>query len=234
MWLNENAGIIVFVLGILIVVMLAVVLWLVVLLNSRFAAQRLKFTGMYAMDMDTRAVYASLTIGNRSVSEIALKELGVKNGNAAFDLTALYKRKAGMEDRAYIVIEQRRSIGFHLDESELCALLVDGTRGKKLKSLRLYAMDLTGNVYEGRIPAVRKLLAGLASGSNSVPLVRELSVTSVPVNPSVRESAVAPAPVAEPEHAEHEEHADHAEHTENATPDAVQAGQIPYGKNESD
>ena len=51
MWLNDNAGILVLVLGIVTIVLLGVVLWLVFSLRSRFAVQRLKFVGLYATDM---------------------------------------------------------------------------------------------------------------------------------------------------------------------------------------
>ena len=105
-------------------------------------------------------------MGNRSVSEIALKEIGIKNGRVAFDLTALYRRKAGLEPKARIVVEQRRSVSFRLEREELAAVLTEGRRGKQLHALRLYAVDLTGNVYEGRIPAVRKLLAVLLAAEN--------------------------------------------------------------------
>lgn len=190
MWLNENAGIVVLIFGILTIALLAVMLWLVFTLRNRFAVQRLKFVGLYATDVETRTDYAALTVGNRSVSEIAIKELGIKNGGVAFNLTALYKRKEGLDEKARIVIEQRRSIGFCLEREELWALLTDGKKGKELKTLRLYAIDLTGNVYQGRIPAVKKLLAGiLAAEKNATRNGAPASFAPKPVE-------TAPAPVA--------------------------------------
>lgn len=190
MWLNENAGIVVLIFGILTIALLAVMLWLVFTLRNRFAVQRLKFVGLYATDVETRTDYAALTVGNRSVSEIAIKELGIKNGGVAFNLTALYKRKEGLDEKARIVIEQRRSIGFCLEREELWALLTDGKKGKELKTLRLYAIDLTGNVYQGRIPAVKKLLAGiLAAEKNAAKNGAPASFAPKPVE-------TAPAPVA--------------------------------------
>ena len=190
MWLNENAGIVVLIFGILTIALLAVMLWLVFTLRNRFAVQRLKFVGLYATDVETRTDYAALTVGNRSVSEIAIKELGIRNGGVAFNLTALYKRKEGLDEKARIVIEQRRSIGFCLEREELWALLTDGKKGKELKTLRLYAIDLTGNVYQGRIPAVKKLLAGiLAAEKNAARNGAPASFAPKPVE-------TAPAPVA--------------------------------------
>ena len=91
---------------------------------------------------------------------------------------------------ARIVIEQRRSIGFCLEREELWALLTDGKKGKELKTLRLYAIDLTGNVYQGRIPAVKKLLAGiLAAEKNAARNGAPASFAPKPVE-------TAPAPVA--------------------------------------
>lgn len=167
MWLNENAGILVLVIGVICIALLAVVLWLVFSLRSRFAVQRLKFVGLYSTDMTTRTPYAALTIGNKSVSEIAIREIGIKNGGVAFDLTQLYREKAGLDARARIVIEQRHSIDFTLSVSELQGVLIDGKKGKELKTLRLYALDLMGNVYEGRIGAVKKLLASAENGTLS-------------------------------------------------------------------
>ncbi len=198
MWLNENAGIVVLIFGILTIVLLAVMLWLVFTLRNRFAVQRLKFVGLYATDVETRTDYAALTVGNRSVSEIAIKELGIKNGGVAFNLTALYKRKEGLDEKARIVIEQRRSIGFCLEREELWALLTDGKKGKELKTLRLYAIDLTGNVYQGRIPAVKKLLAGiLAAEKNAARNGAPASFAPKPAQtaPAVK-SAAESAPVA--------------------------------------
>ena len=198
MWLNENAGIVVLIFGILTIALLAVMLWLVFTLRNRFAVQRLKFVGLYATDVETRTDYAALTVGNRSVSEIAIKELGIKNGGVAFNLTALYKRKEGLDEKARIVIEQRRSIGFCLEREELWALLTDGKKGKELKTLRLYAIDLTGNVYQGRIPAVKKLLAGiLAAEKNAARNGAPASFAPKPAQtaPAVK-SAAESAPVA--------------------------------------
>ena len=213
MWLNENAGIVVLIFGILTIALLAVMLWLVFTLRNRFAVQRLKFVGLYATDVETRTDYAALTVGNRSVSEIAIKELGIKNGGVAFNLTALYKRKEGLDEKARIVIEQRRSIGFCLEREELWALLTDGKKGKELKTLRLYAIDLTGNVYQGRIPAVKKLLAGILAAeknaarngapasfapkpAQTAPAVKS-TAESAPVAPaanSIQSAPVIPAP----------------------------------------
>lgn len=198
MWLNENAGIVVLIFGILTIALLAVMLWLVFTLRNRFAVQRLKFVGLYATDVETRTDYAALTVGNRSVSEIAIKELGIKNGGVAFNLTALYKRKEGLDEKARIVIEQRRSIGFCLEREELWALLTDGKKGKELKTLRLYAIDLTGNVYQGRIPAVKKLLAGiLAAEKNAARNGAPASFAPKPAQTaSAVKSAAESAPVA--------------------------------------
>lgn len=190
MWLNENAGIVVLIFGILTIALLAVMLWLVFTLRNRFAVQRLKFVGLYATDVETRTDYAALTVGNRSVSEIAIKELGIKNGGVAFNLTALYKRKEGLDEKARIVIEQRRSIGFCLEREELWALLTDGKKGKELKTLRLYAIDLTGNVYQGRIPAVKKLLAGILAAEKNA------ARNGAPASFAPKPAQTAPAPVA--------------------------------------
>ena len=130
MWLNENAGVLMLIIGILILGALGVSLWILFTLRSQFCVQKLRFTGLYATDRVTRTKYASLTIGNKSVREIAIKEIGIKNGGVAFDLTALYRYKAGLDERAHIVIEQRYSIDFSLSVDELKSLLPDGKGGR--------------------------------------------------------------------------------------------------------
>ena len=166
-WLNENAGVVVLVFGLVLIVMLGIVLWLVFTLRSRIAVQRLKFVGLYSADAETRVNFASLTIGNRSVNEVALKELGIQNGRVSFDLTALYKRKAGLDEKARIVIDQRHSLSFSMTADELRSVLVDGKNGKELHTLKLYALDLTGNLYRGNIAPVKKLLAVLLAEERS-------------------------------------------------------------------
>lgn len=210
MWLNENAGILVLVLGIIGIVLTALVLWLVFSLRSRFAVQRLKFVGLYSTDMSTRTPYAALTIGNRSVSEIAIREIGIKNGGVAFDLTKLYREKAALDARARIVIEQRHSIDFTLSVSELEGVLIDGQKGKELRTLRLYALDLMGNVYEGRIGAVKKLLAAARKGTLAAQ--GPASAAPAPQSPAKNVSATGAA------------HSAQAEHSDVPRPDAVTAG----------
>ena len=183
MWLNDNAGILVLILGIITIVLVGIVLFLVFSLRSRFAVQRLKFVGLYSTDVGTREPYASLTIGNRSVSEIAVKEIGIRNGGVAFDLTALYRKKEGMDERTRIVIEQRHSIDFTLTVQELYGVLIDGPKGKQLKTLRLYAIDLMGNLYQGKIGAVRKLLAASMAGRLSAPAA-PVPVQEIPAAPA--------------------------------------------------
>lgn len=190
MWLNDNAGIVVLVLGVLMLAMLAVLLWLVFSLRSRFAVQRLKFVGLYSADVVTRRVYAALTVGNRSVSEIAIREIGIKNGGVAFDLTRLYREKAGLDERTRIVVEQRHALSFDLSVGELSGVLVDGKNGRQLKTLRLYAVDLTGNLYEGKIPAVRRLLAAVKKGALPA------ETPSAPTMSAIAASADAPLPPA--------------------------------------
>ena len=67
MWLNNNAGVLMLIIGLLILGALGISLWILFSLRSQFCVQKLKFTGLYATDRVTRTKYASLTIGNKSV-----------------------------------------------------------------------------------------------------------------------------------------------------------------------
>lgn len=160
-WLNDGVGLIVVISSVIIVVLLVVVISLLFVLRSKIAVQRLKFLGFYSTDHKTRERFADCTIGNGSLNEIALSEIGVSNGKVSYNLTDLYKRKANLGQEARIVIEQRSSLRFSLTADELMTLVTEGKHGKELNTLRLYAVDLTGNLYRGQIRSVRKLVAEL-------------------------------------------------------------------------
>ena len=160
-WLNENAGLIVLIGTVLILALVAVVLYFLFDVRKKIAVQRLNFLGFYGVELETRQKYAELTIGNKSINEVALAELGIRNGKVSFDFTEIYRRKAGIAADTRIVVEQRSALHFRLSEEELKKVLVEGKNGKSvLKKLQLYAVDLTGNLYKGNIRNVRALLLG--------------------------------------------------------------------------
>ncbi len=161
-WLNENSGILVLVSAVISIALLVLCVWLIYSLKSKIAVQRLNFLGFYSSDLETHENYAEITVGNKSLNDVGVAELGIKNGKVNYDLTELYKEKKGMAADARIVIEQRSAISFTLSAEELKKVLIDGADGKKiLKGLKIYAVDLTGNLYQGRAAAVKKLLAEL-------------------------------------------------------------------------
>ena len=166
-WLNDGVGLIVVISSVIIVVLIAVVLSMLLVLRNKIAVQRLNFLGFYAADAATRKRCAECTIGNRSLNEVALNEIGIKNGKVSFNLTALYKKKNNLTPESRVVIEQRSSLRFSLTEEELMGLLIDGEKGKVLKTLRLYAVDLTGNLYQGKIKSVHRLLAELLAAEKA-------------------------------------------------------------------
>ncbi len=161
-WLNENSGILVLVSAVISIALLVLCVWLIYSLKSKIAVQRLNFLGFYSSDLETHENYAEITVGNKSLNDVGVAELGIKNGKVNYDLTELYKEKKGMAADARIVIEQRSAISFTLSAEELKKVLIDGADGKKiLKGLKIYAVDLTANLYQGRAAAVKKLLAEL-------------------------------------------------------------------------
>ena len=92
-WLNENSGILVLIIGIIVVAMLALSIFLVMGLRNSIAVQKLKILGLFAVDFDSRDRYAEITVANKSLNEVGIAELGIQNGITNFDLTALYKEK---------------------------------------------------------------------------------------------------------------------------------------------
>lgn len=161
-WLNENAGVVVLIAAIIVIVMLGVAVWLLFFLKNRIAVQRLNFLGFYSTSMETKKRYADFTIGNKSLNDIGIAEIGLKNGGISFRLTELYREKNSLSPEARIVIEQRSSIRLRLTAEELKRTAIrDGKAQKTVRGLRLYAVDLTGNLYSGRVRAVRRLLKEL-------------------------------------------------------------------------
>lgn len=158
-WFNDNAGVMVLVLLIISVIAFIFIIITTLSLKNRIAVQRLKMVGFYSRDVDSRENYAEFTVGNRSLNDVGVSEIGLRNGKINLDLTELYMKKANINPGTRIVIDQRSSISFRLTEEELASVLLESPRGKKLYRLRLYVVDIPGNVYYGTMHAVRKLLA---------------------------------------------------------------------------
>ena len=161
-WLNENSGLVALLSAIVIVALVAVCLVLVFNLRGKIAVQKLNFLGFYSAELDSRKNYAEIVIGNKSLNDLAISELGIKNGKMSFNLTALYREKENLSEDARIFIRQRSAIRFRLSVEELKKVLMDGKGGKKiLRTLKVYVVDATGTLYQGRIGAVAKLLRDL-------------------------------------------------------------------------
>lgn len=157
MQLSEILLVIMLVVSALTVIAVAVVIFLLVNLRNKIAVQKLKFLGFYAQDTLSRENYAEFVVGNKSLNEVGIAEMGLRNGTVTFDLTGLYKRRAGLRKNDRLVIEQRSSLRFRLSEEDLASVLVDGKKGKMLGSLKIYCVDLTGTLYTGKLNGVKKL-----------------------------------------------------------------------------
>lgn len=157
MQLSEILLVIMLVVSALTVIAVAVVIFLLVNLRNKIAVQKLKFLGFYAQDTLSRENYAEFVVGNKSLNEVGIAEMGLRNGTVTFDLTGLYKRRAGLRKDDRLVIEQRSLIRFRLSEEDLASVLVDGKKGKMLGSLKIYCVDLTGTLYTGKLNGVKKL-----------------------------------------------------------------------------
>lgn len=184
-WFNENAGVMTLILLIVSVIAFIFIIIVMMTLKNRIAVQRLKMVGFYSKDVGSRENYAEFTVGNRSLNDVSVKEIGLKNGKINLDFTALYMQKANLNPGTRIVIDQRSSLTFRMTEEELASVYLDSPKGKKLSRLRLYVVDLPGNVYYGNMHAVRKLLAERLKRLNAETVVpespaRSASVQNVP------------------------------------------------------
>ncbi len=161
--LNENAGLIILIVAVILVAILGVVVWLLIDMRKRVAVQRLKFIGQFSADPDTRRMVANITVSNRSLTDITITELGLRNGKVNFNYTDVYKKENRLSKDARVVVGQRDAIRFTLAAEDLVKTLIQNANGKVvLKSVSVYAMDSTGIAYIGKVPDVKKLLGELA------------------------------------------------------------------------
>lgn len=157
-WLNSNAGILVVVFSVIILALAALCTYLLFSLRNKIIIQKLNFTGLYSVDKDSRQQYASLTIGNKSLNDLSITEIGVQNGKVNIELTSICKKQNEISKEARIVVEQRSAISFKLSCNDLSKLVINRNGKDILKKLQLYAVDITGTVYRGKIPAIKKLI----------------------------------------------------------------------------
>ena len=195
--LNENAGLIILIVGVVLIVLLGVVMWLLFETRKRLAVQRLKFIGQFSADPDTRKMVAQITISNRSLNDITLTELGLRNGKVNFNYTDVYKDQCKLSKDARVVVGQRDAIRFTLSAEELVKTLIQNRNGKVvLQKICVYAMDSTGTPYIGKVKDVKKLLSELAKhGVDYLPPAFDPLNAPAPAAPAAPASpAAAPAP----------------------------------------
>ena len=175
-WLNANAGILIVVFSVILVALGGLCTYLLFSLRKKFIIQKLNFNGLYSVDKDTRQQYASLTIGNKSLNDLSITELGVQNGKVNIEFTSICKNQNEVGNDARIVIEQRSAISFKLNCNDLRKIVINRNGKNILKKLQLYALDITGTVYRGKIPAIKKLIKELLIAEKNGGTVAEHSV----------------------------------------------------------
>ena len=204
--LNENAGLVAVIVGAVLLAVLILVVLMLAVLRKKIAVQRLKFVGQFAADPNTRKMVANITISNRSLSDVTVTELGLKNGKVNFNYTNVYKTQYKLGKDARIVVGQRDAIRFSLSAEELVKSLILNQKGKiVLKKISVYVMDSTGIPYVGKVSDVKRLLSELAkNGVDYLPPAFDPAnapaPTAIPAaKPEVVMPAPAPAPAPAPE-----------------------------------
>lgn len=157
-WLNENSGVLVLVFSVIAIALIVVCICVLLSIHGKIITQKLKFRGFYSVNRDTKKRYAELIIGNKSINDIGLDELGIQNGKVNYPLTDEYRSQKSLQKDAAITLEQRNSLSFELTCEQLRQLVLEKNGKKILKTLNLYAVDTTGTLYRGKISAVRKLM----------------------------------------------------------------------------
>ena len=87
-WFNENAGVMTLILLIVSIIAFVFIIVVMMTLKNRIAVQRLKMVGFYSKDVASRENYAEFTVGNRSLNDVSVKEIGIKNGKINLDFNA--------------------------------------------------------------------------------------------------------------------------------------------------
>ena len=106
---------------------------------------------------------ANITVSNRSLSDITIIEVGLRNGKINFGYTDICKKQNKLNKDARIVVGQRDAIRLTLSAEDLVKALIKKDNGKVvLKKVYVYAMDSTGVAYMGKVPDVKKLLSEIA------------------------------------------------------------------------
>ena len=189
-WLNENSGVLVLVFSVIAIAMIVVCICFLLSIHSKIITQKLKFKGFYSVNRGTKKRYAELIIGNKSINDIGLAELGIQNGKVNYPLTDEYRSQKSLQKDTMITLEQRNSLSFELTCEQLRQLVLEKNGKKILKTLRIYAVDMTGTLYRGKISAVRKLMRELlASEKNGI----SASAFSEVTFPAVAEQVETPA-----------------------------------------
>ena len=200
--LNANAGLIILIIGVVLLVVLCVIVWLLIETRKKLAVQRLKFIGQFSADPNTRKMVANITISNRSLSDITITELGLRNGNVNFNYTDVYKKQYKLGKDARVVVGQRDAIRFTLSAEDLVKTLIQSNNGKiVLKNISVYAMDSTGIPYVGTVKDVKKLLSELAkNGVDYLPPAFDPNATATQSAPAPASAMPYAAPTAAPQY----------------------------------
>ena len=179
-WLNENSGVLVLIFSIIIIVLSALCVWLLFNLHSKIATQKLKFAGFYSVNRDAKKRYASLTIGNKSINDMIINEIGIQNGKVNFPLTDVYRRRNSLTQNARITIEQRNSLNLELLCEELRQFVLEKNGKTILQTLRIYAIDMTGTTYSGKISTVRKLMVEMLKAEKNGTSTSAFAMVNIP------------------------------------------------------
>ncbi|MDE6274102.1 MAG: hypothetical protein K2L87_03535 [Clostridiales bacterium] len=189
-WLEEHSGLLVLICSVLIIALLAVIIYAVCDVRKKIASQKINFLGLYEVDPNTHVAYAKLTFGNKSINNLGITELGIKNGGVNIPFTAEFRAQKRLGDTARIIIEPRCAIDLLLDTAMLRKVVFEKNDKKVLKTLRLYAIDVAGTCYQGKAKAVKRLVHELmVADENGV-----AHIPTVAYQPPVESANTQPAP----------------------------------------
>ena len=158
---KENAPVVMVVLACVLVLAAVAIIVMNWKLVKNLVARRFGFHDYKEVDKNTGAEFFSAVVANRSLSDVAVSEIGLaikgKKGLKYFDFQDNYRAENNISSESRPVISQRSSIKLSVGVPEAEELIFANVDGKYKKTF-VYVVDSSGNVSRARAKNLHKVL----------------------------------------------------------------------------
>lgn len=116
------------------------------LLLRHFKGQKVNIKARYQIESTTKQGIYKITLINDNLSDIKIKDFGIKYNNQEQTRFKEYVEEQGLEDKEKILIEPEKSIDFSYTYEELKDIILQILDNRKrVKRIKVYAMTLAGH-----------------------------------------------------------------------------------------